>query len=301
MAYQIVDCHPHIYAGSAGDSAGLGYPTISDHPASRGESQPGGHSANAADPGADPATPFEPAATADLKRRMDAHGVSRAVFIQTSSFYGFDNRYVMDSAKECAGWATGVVSPCHAPLPRDGFFDPPPPRLSSPLHLPTPDSTDPRAAALDPDNESDLAVLTEAATQCNCRGLRALPDRDNRIDSPNVRRLWARALQLGVVVNLHVSVGTPPPPQLRLFSPQHVSAACVQTTTWRRCLRSWVTSRSCRWSSTTASTSRPRTRQPRSTPCRSCSGSPSEPWRHTHTRSDSIFVAPQRVGPRAGA
>ena len=132
MAYQIVDCHPHIYAGSAGHSAGLGYPTISDHPASRGESQPGGHSANAADPGADPATPFEPAATADLKRRMDAHGVSRAVFIQTSSFYGFDNRYVMDSAKECAGWATGVVSTCrHAPPPPGpalGSSSPPPPR-----------------------------------------------------------------------------------------------------------------------------------------------------------------------------
>ena len=163
-AFTIVDCHPHIYAASAGQSAALGYPTIFDNPASRGTSQPGGHSANSV-ASVPPETPHQPAATADLKDAMGACGVSKAVFIQTSSFHGFDNSYVIASAVACADWAVGVVT-------------------------------------LDPDAESDLAVL-ETAAASNCKGLRALPDKNGRINSPNVQRLWQRANELGMVVNLH--------------------------------------------------------------------------------------------------
>ena len=78
----IVDAHPHIYSS---DKAR--YPTIDD-----------------------PWPPGEPGEVADLKVRMDAAGVERAVFIQTSTYYGWDNRYVMDSVRENASWATGVVT-----------------------------------------------------------------------------------------------------------------------------------------------------------------------------------------------
>ena len=51
----------------------------------------------------------------DLKSKMDESGVANAVFIQTSTFYQWDNRYVMDSTRENSDWATGVVtlSPDH--------------------------------------------------------------------------------------------------------------------------------------------------------------------------------------------
>lgn len=61
---QIVDAHPHIYAADR-----KAYPPIED-----------------------PWEPGEPATAEDLKRRMDEAGVARAVFIQTSTFYRWDNR-----------------------------------------------------------------------------------------------------------------------------------------------------------------------------------------------------------------
>jgi predicted TIM-barrel fold metal-dependent hydrolase len=79
---KIVDAHPHIY--SADRSI---YPTIDD-----------------------PWEPGEPAEVADLKAQMAESGVARAVFIQTGTYYGFDNRYVMDSARDNSDWATGVVT-----------------------------------------------------------------------------------------------------------------------------------------------------------------------------------------------
>jgi L-fuconolactonase len=105
----IVDAHPHIYSA---DNAS--YPMIDD-----------------------PWEPGEPAEVADLKARMDESGVSRAVFIQTSTNYGFDNRYVMDSAKSSSGWATGVVT-------------------------------------LNPGDPSHLEVLEDAVTNFNIRSLRGI-------------------------------------------------------------------------------------------------------------------------------
>ena len=64
----IVDAHPHIYS-----------PDTERYP-----------------PIADPVEPGEPAAVEDLRRRMDEAGVARAVFIQTSTYYEWDNRCIMD-------------------------------------------------------------------------------------------------------------------------------------------------------------------------------------------------------------
>ena len=60
---EIVDSHPHIYSENR-----VKFPTI-----------------------ADPWDPGEPASASDLRRRMLDSGVSKAVFIQTGTFYGFDN------------------------------------------------------------------------------------------------------------------------------------------------------------------------------------------------------------------
>ena len=103
----IVDAHPHIYSADR-----RRYPTIDD-----------------------PWEPGEPATAEDLRRRMAECGVARAVFIQTSTFYGVDNRYICDSALANQEWATGVVT-------------------------------------LDPDDDASLAVLERAVTSSNVRGVR---------------------------------------------------------------------------------------------------------------------------------
>ena len=137
----IVDCHPHIYA----------------------------HDREAFPPIPDPAEHIEPASAEDLKAKMDASGVHKAVFIQTSSFYKFDNRYIVHATETHRDWATGVVT-------------------------------------LDPDNPDDIQVL-RAAAAAGCRGLRGLPDKNGRIHSPGVMALWGAAAACGMVVNSHGGEG----------------------------------------------------------------------------------------------
>ncbi|MDA1280023.1 MAG: amidohydrolase family protein [Chloroflexi bacterium] len=136
---KIIDAHPHIYSDDRQKS-----PTIDD-----------------------PWNPGEPATAEDLKLKMDDAGVGRAVFIQTSTFYGHDNRYVMDSTQRFSEWATGVVT-------------------------------------LSPDNPQHLDVLEDAVSNYSVRGLRGTSDRNGKIDSANVRRLWTKARDLGIVVNCMV-------------------------------------------------------------------------------------------------
>ena len=135
----IVDAHPHIYSSDRKK-----YPTVPV-----------------------PWEPGEPASAEDLKRKMDEAGVSRAVFIQTSTFYGHDNRYVMDSALKYEAWACGVVT-------------------------------------LSPDDPAHLAVLEEGLRNYNVRGMRGTPDSIGRISSPGVYRLWTKARDLGIPVNCMV-------------------------------------------------------------------------------------------------
>ena len=135
----IVDAHPHIYS-----------PDTERYP-----------------PIADPLEPGEPAAVEDLKRRMNESAVARAVFIQTSTYYEWDNRYVMDSARANQEWATAVVT-------------------------------------LSPDDPSHLEVLEEAARDCGVRGLRGKEDAIGSVCTPGVYRLWTKARDLGIVVNCFV-------------------------------------------------------------------------------------------------
>ncbi len=135
----IIDAHPHIYSADREK-----YPTIDD-----------------------PWNPGEPAAAEDLKSKMDDAGVGRAAFIQTSTFYGWNNRYVMDSTRQHSAWATGVVT-------------------------------------LSPDNPQHLEVLEDAVANYSVRGLRGTTDQNGKIGSPNVKRLWTKACDLGIVVNCMV-------------------------------------------------------------------------------------------------
>ncbi len=149
----IVDAHPHIYSPDRAS-----YSTIDE-----------------------PWEPGEPASAEDLKKAMDAVGVDRAVFIQTSTFYGHDNRYVMDSAKAHAEWATGVVT-------------------------------------LDPDNPSHVDLLEDAVANSNIRGLRGTTDSISRIATPSVRRLWSKAMELGIPVNCMVMDDLDRVPEIELMA-----------------------------------------------------------------------------------
>jgi L-fuconolactonase len=135
----IIDAHPHIYSGDRQK-----YPTIDD-----------------------PWNPGEPATAEHLKSKMDDAGVGRAVFIQTSTFYGWDNRYVMDSTRQYSDWATGVVT-------------------------------------LSPDDPQHLDVLENAVNNYSVRGLRGTSDQNGEIGSAGVRRLWTKARDLGITVNCMV-------------------------------------------------------------------------------------------------
>ncbi len=135
----LVDAHPHIYSPDKQQ-----YPTIPD-----------------------PWEPGEPAAAEDLKVMMDAAGVDRAVFIQTSTYYGFDNSYILDSAKANSEWATGVMT-------------------------------------LDPDDPKSPEMLEDGVKSNNIRGMRGITDSVQRISSPAVYRLWTAARDLSVVVNCMV-------------------------------------------------------------------------------------------------
>ena len=139
LKMHIIDAHPHIYSDDRKK-----YLTIDD-----------------------PWKPGEQATAEDLKSKMDEVGVDRAVFIQTSTFYGWDNQYVLDSTRRYSNWATGVIT-------------------------------------LNPDDPQKLEILEDAVTHYSIRGLRGTTDQNGKIGAPNVKLLWTKARDLGIVVNCMV-------------------------------------------------------------------------------------------------
>jgi predicted TIM-barrel fold metal-dependent hydrolase len=136
---KIVDSHPHIYSKKIDK-----FPSIKD-----------------------PWQPGQPSSAEDLKKIMDENGVTKSVFIQTGTFYGFNNDYVIESANKFKSWATGVIT-------------------------------------LDPDNVSSINYLEKIVTSSNIKGLRGIKDSENRIKSNSVYKLWEKALELNIVVNCMV-------------------------------------------------------------------------------------------------
>ena len=114
-----------------------------------------------------PKEPGETASAEDLKRKMDRSRVARAVFIQTASFYGYDNSYLRDAARAHNRWARGVVT-------------------------------------LRPDDPGQVEFLEDAVRNHNVRGLRGILDKQKSLSSPAVHRLWRKARDLGIAVNCFV-------------------------------------------------------------------------------------------------
>lgn len=100
-----------------------------------------------------------------LAREMARHGVSAVCLIQTSSFYRFDNRFILDTSQGRPDGAAGVATP-------------------------------------DPNDPSSPAELARWAREHGIRGIRSLPAADGRLDHPGVQALWRAANKLGLVVNL---------------------------------------------------------------------------------------------------
>ena len=118
------------------------------------------------------AKPLRPPAGAgsleELKKTSQAAGVRAVCLIQTSTFYRFDNRYICDSAKANPDWTAGVCT-------------------------------------LDPDNPESPTILKRFSQEYGIRGMRSIPGKDGRLDSPGVMALWKMALETGIVINVLIN------------------------------------------------------------------------------------------------
>src|SRR5262245_46736515 len=120
------------------------------------------------------AKPYRPPAgtgTPDhLKREAQAAGVDRVMMVQTSSFYGWDNRLIRDVAAAARDWAVGVCT-------------------------------------LEPDHPHSPEVLYSLVQRSNVRALRTECAGPRRVvyDHQGNRRLYAAARELGVVINAMLS------------------------------------------------------------------------------------------------
>ncbi|MEZ5403548.1 MAG: amidohydrolase family protein [Bryobacteraceae bacterium] len=103
----------------------------------------------------------------DLKREAGAAAVDAVCAIQVSTYYRFDNRYILDSAAANRKWVAGVCT-------------------------------------LDPDNPESPAMLKRFAREFGVRGMRSIPGKDGRLDAPGVRALWKAGWEAGIVINVLV-------------------------------------------------------------------------------------------------
>lgn len=159
----IVDAHAHIYSPDEQT-----YPTVEQ--------------------------PYRPPAGTGtperLREEMRTAGVDAAMFIQTSTFYGWDNSFIRDASTAAREWATGVCT-------------------------------------LNPDDPHSPDVLYALVQRSNVRALRAYVRRsggspsgggpsgggpsgsglpEGGFDHAGNRRLFAEARRLGIVVNALLSV-----------------------------------------------------------------------------------------------
>ena len=102
----------------------------------------------------------------DLKQEMRLNGVTAVRAIQTVSFYGYDNRYLCDSAKANRGWLAGVCT-------------------------------------LDPDDAHSPGLLRQFVRDSNVRSLRSVPSpARNTFDDAGVRALWKMAVDEGASIDI---------------------------------------------------------------------------------------------------
>lgn len=103
-----------------------------------------------------------------LNTDMRQAGVRYVTAVQTSSFYRWDNRFTVDSARANPGFMTGICT-------------------------------------LDPDDPKSSQLLERYVSDYNVRGMRSIPASSGRLDDPGVAKLWHTAEQLGIVINALVN------------------------------------------------------------------------------------------------
>ena len=142
----IVDTHAHIYSADE-----VAYPVIEK--------------------------PYRPPAGTGtperLRREAQAAGVDRVMLVQTTTFYGWDNRFVRDTSAASGEWAAGVCT-------------------------------------LNPDDVHSPDVLYEFVALAHVKALRTYASGDGsfkgHFDHPGNRRLFAAAREMGVVINALLTV-----------------------------------------------------------------------------------------------
>jgi predicted TIM-barrel fold metal-dependent hydrolase len=102
----------------------------------------------------------------DLREVMRTNGVGAVRAIQTVSFYGYDNRYLCDTAMKHKGWLAGVCT-------------------------------------LDPDDPHSPGLLQHYVRKYGVRSLRSIPSPSrNTFDDPRVRALWKVVADEGISVDI---------------------------------------------------------------------------------------------------
>ncbi|MBI3974526.1 MAG: amidohydrolase family protein [Chloroflexi bacterium] len=105
-----------------------------------------------------------------LQREMLAAGVDKVMMVQTTTFYGWDNSFVRDTAAVCQDWAAGVCT-------------------------------------LNPDDPHSPDVLYALVQRSNVRALRTYASGPGRsYDHPGNRRLYDAAREVGIVINALLNV-----------------------------------------------------------------------------------------------
>jgi L-fuconolactonase len=116
--------------------------------------------------------PFRPPAgtgtVAHLNRERKAAGVRHVLAVQATTYYGWDNRFVVDATRANADWMAAIVT-------------------------------------LDPDDAHIPALLEQYGQGHNVRGVRSYQAADGRLDHPGVVRLWEAARRLNLVVNVRIN------------------------------------------------------------------------------------------------
>ena len=117
-------------------------------------------------PKPDPSRPPRGSGTLErLVEEVERHDVRAATVVQVSGFYGFDNRYVREVARQNPHWTAAICT-----------LNP-----------------------LDPEAPGALKAFARDGTM---RGLRSVPAPGNRLDHPGVRALWSAASDEGLPVNV---------------------------------------------------------------------------------------------------